>query len=268
MTKLLRADLVRMWKAKPFWVCVIISFALAAVNIITLNKGWEEHTARLFLKDNFNSLLLIGIFAPLFLGTEYSNGTLRNKLMVGSRRVHIYLSNLITVAFGSLLIAVTRWIPNIVTAFFGKSFGMGAEEFALQMLTVICAIIAMSAVFTLLGMLISSKSASTAISISMLYVLIVGAAIIMSLLNQPEYIYGDELTEDGILQTDPPNPAYVSGIKRDILTAVYDVLPSGQMMQIENEDVHNAKLMPLFSLGVLAVGAAAGAAVFRKKDLK
>lgn len=251
---------------------MILSAALSVVNCCWEaigTAGWEYRTANLFTSGNANSMLFSAIFISLFLGTDYSNGTIRNKLMIGSTRTRIYLSNLVTTAAGGLLIAAARCIPCAVTACFGKEFGMSEDEFIFKMSIVVCAIAAMSAIFTLLGMSITSRSANAAVTITSAFVLILGSAIIMSILEQPEYISVYEATENGITLTDPrPNPAYVSGTKRGVLTTVNDVLPSGQVMQMEAGVLHNKELMPLYSLGAIAVTTAAGAVVFRKKDLK
>ncbi len=259
-----------MIKTNSFWVCVILSFALSLVNCLTLNTGWEEQTARVILNGGSNSVLFMAIFAPLFLGTDYSHGTIRNKLIVGSKRTDIYFANLIAIVVGDLLITLGAYIPKIITACFGKSFGMEADDFALLMVASVCAYISVSAVFTLLGMLIVSRSRNTAITITATFVLILGAAIIMEVLNAPEFISDYEITANGVIQTEPyPNPAYIpSGAKRNILTAVNDIIPTGQIMQMEMGEPHNRELMPLYSLGVLAVTTAAGAVVFRRKDLK
>lgn len=270
--KLLRADIARLWKSKSFWVCAILSFAISAINIITdgvVSDSWRDNTYMLMMGGNSNILLLVCIFTPLFIGTDYSNGTIRNKLTVGATRLNVYFSNLITIAAGGLLIAAAGWLPNIVGICFGRTFGMGAGEFMFRMLIIVLAIIAMGSIFTLLAMLIASRSANTAVSITGAFVLIIGAAIILNLLSQPEFISGYELTLEGISQTEPePNPFYISGTKRQFLTAVNDILPSGQLIQIESNELHNEYAMPLYSLGVLTVTTAAGSVLFRKKDLK
>lgn len=275
MTKLLRADLTRMRKTKSFWVCVILSFAISVLNalILTADIRTVENTAKNILSGTSNSLILIAVFIALFLGTDYAQNTIRNKMIIGSNRTAIYFSNFITVAFGAFIISLAGDIPEIAAAFFGKSFGMSANEFAFQMFIIVCAVIAMCAVFTLLGMLITAKSANTAISIVATFALMLGAFIIMNLLNQPEYISITvfEETDNGTEETTDldPNPMYIKpGLKRDILTAVNDVLPTGQIDQIEIGSPHNKELMPLYSLGVLAVTTAASIAVFRRKDLK
>lgn len=276
MIKLLRADLTRMRKTKGFWVCVIISFVLSVLNsfIFVIDIRTAENTANNILYGTTNSLVLIAVFIALFLGTDYSQNTIRNKMIIGSNRTLIYLSNSVTVTIGAFAISLAEDIPAIAAAFFGKSFGMTANEFAFRMFIAVCAVIAMSAVLTLLGMLITAKSANTAISIVATFVLALGAAIILDFLNQPEYLsYAAFVTNDGeeiVDESDStPNPMYIKpGVKRDILTAVNDVLPTGQVMQLETGSLHNKELMPLYSFGVLAVSTAVGVVVFRRKDLK
>lgn len=271
MAKLLRADLARMWKSRSFWVCCALSAVSSIINcFFTLRQGnWAYRTADLFADGCSNIVLFAAIFAALFIGTDYSNGTIRNKLTIGSVRSNIYLSDLTAITAGGLLIAAAKWIPCAVMACFGKEFGMGMGEFAFLMFIVILDVVVMSAVFTLLGMLITSKSSNTAITITSVFVMIVGAAVIMSLLMSPEYITEYEMTENGIAKTDPkPNPAYIGGAARYILTTVNDVLPCGQLMQLEASEPENTGIMPLYSLGVLAVTTAAGVSVFRRKDLK
>lgn len=271
MVKLLRADLAHTLKSKCFWVCLILSFSLSVINNITLTPGWQENTSRLLLESHSNSVIFIAIYTALFLGTGYAHNTIRNKLIIGSRRTDIYISNLITVILGGWLIALAMIVPTIFTVcVFGKDFGMSEKEFAAKIITIICAFAAACAIFTLLGMLITSKSANTAITITATFALCVGAAVIMSFLQQPEFITNYEMTVNGMTQTAPePNPMYIApGVKRDILTSLNDVLPTGQIIQMETGEPHNAELMPLYSLGVISVTTAAGVLIFRRKDLK
>ncbi|MBD5129753.1 MAG: ABC transporter permease subunit [Ruminococcaceae bacterium] len=218
-----------------------------------------------------NVLLFIAIFAALFLGTDHSNGTIRNKLIIGHKRFEIYFSNLITAAVGGLILIAAEWSVVLITGFcLGGEIGMPAEEMLLKMLICISAVIALSAIFTLLGMLFTSKSTIITITLVMTFVLVIGAAVIESILAEPEYVTSFEMMTDGVVTQGEaePNPLYVSGAKRGVLEAVNDVLPSGQMMQMEIGTLRSAELMPLYSLGVIAVSTAVGVLVFRRKDLK
>ena len=273
MVRLLRANFARLWKTKSFWVCLIISTGLGLVNFITtysVDADCVKFLGTELMSNCSNVLLFISIFAALFLGTDYSNGTIRNKLVIGHTRGEIYFSNLITAAAGGLILMAAEWSVVLITGFcLGGETGMPAEELLFKMLICLSAVIALSAIFTLLGMLFTSKSTIITITLVMTFVLIIGAAMIESILIEPEYVSSFVMTNGEVTQGEPePNPLYVSGAKRDILETVNDILPTGQMMQMEIGRLRSAELMPLYSIGVLAVTTAIGALVFRKKDLK
>ncbi len=274
MVRLLKANFARLWKTKSFWVCLILAFGLGLANFLMSYSVQPECTETLgaqLMSGCSNMAFFASVFAALFLGTDHSNGTIRNKLIVGHKRYNIYLSNLITTAAGGLLIMAAVWTGVLITGLcLGGKIGMPAGELALKMLICVGAIIAISAIFTLLGTILSSKSTIVTITLVSTFVLFIGAAVIESLLAEPEYVQNYEMAVNGsFVQTEPMlNPIYVSGVKRDILMTVNEVLPSGQIMQMEIGIGRHAELMPLYSLGVLTVVTAVGALVFRKKDLK
>lgn len=255
-------------------MCMIISAGLGLANLLTsysVNPECVKNLGAELMSNSSNMLLFISIFAALFLGTDYSNGTIRNKLVIGHTRSEIYFSNLMTTAAGGLMLMAAEWLVVLVTGLFlGGGVGMPAEELLFKMLICIGAVIAISAIYTLIGMLFVSKSSIVTITLVLTFGLIIGAAMIESLLAQPEYVTNYVMTVNGeSVQTEPQhNPLYIGGTRRDILSAMNDVLPSGQMMQIEIGSIRSAELMPLYSLGVLAVTTAIGAAAFRRKDLK
>lgn len=285
-----------MWKSKPFWVCLILTLVLAAVNAIEINPedmSWTHTTGTMILHGGSNSVLFASIFAALFLGTDYACGTIRNKLDVGHSRVDVYFSSLITVTTGTLIISAVYTLPSIFkTIVWGKELGMPTNEFLLDISILVCAMIALSAIFTLIGMLISEKSLTTTFTIILAIVMLIGSAVILQFLSHPEYIPESQITaredlesdgmppfvagyvtetettEDGSDYNLVPNPLYVTGMKRDIMTAIIDVLPGGQIIRLESNQLHNPKLYPLYSLGVIAVSTTAGVLIFRRKDLK
>lgn len=274
MDRLLKANLSRMWKTRSFWICTALSVALGLANFLStysVNAECVETLGIRLTEDGSNVIFFFAIFAALFLGTDYSDGTLRNKLVIGHGRGKIYFSNLLAVSAGGLIMMTAAWLVVLVTGLaLGGEFGISAGEFAIKILISICAMISIGAIFTLIGMLFSSKSTIVTITLVLTFALLIGAAVIESLLAAPEYIRGYEISVNGeIIQSEPePNPMYVGGVKRDILKTVNDVLPSGQIMQLSLGDVRVPQLMPLYSLGVLAAFTAVGAVVFRRKDLK
>lgn len=274
MVRLLRANFARLWQTKSFWVCLILTVGISIGNFISsylFKPICIEQMGGMLMSNCSNVELFSAIFAALYLGTDYSNGTIRNKMIIGHTRSGIYFANLITAAAGSVLMFAAAWAGMLVPGLcMGGRIGMPAGEFMLDIAVCLCAVIAICAIFTVLGMLFSSKSTIITLTLVLTFVLFISAAMIASLLAEPEYVTSYQMLGNGeVTQGDPePNPLYVSGIKRDILTAVNDVLPSGQLMQMEIGSVQNAGIMPLYSLGVLAVSTVIGAVVFRRKDLK
>lgn len=274
MTRLLRANFARLWKTTSFWVCTAISAALSAASVVSgymIRPISVEYMGTSMISNASNALLFIAIFAALYLGTDHSNGTIRNKLIIGRTRIEIYFANLITIiAIGIMQLGAACAASCAAGAFLGGKLGMPVGEFALKMAILVCAISAICALFTAIGMLCNSKSLIVTITLVSIFALMVTGAMIAQRLAEPELVTGASIDENGNLQIggQVPNPLYVSGVQRDILTAVNDVLPTGQLIQVETGMLGNAELMPLYSIGVLAVSTTVGAVVFRKKDMK
>lgn len=274
MAKLIQSNFSRLWKSKSFWVCVIIAVAMSLPNLINNvvnNTPWMLG-GFITSRAGIDALLFAPIFASLFLGTEYANGTIRNKLAVGHSRVSVYFSNLITVSVGCLLmLAFYCVLPTALGVIKGVKFGMEIDDFMLKIAITVAAAVALASIFTLLGMLISSKSLTTTITIVLSFVMFIGSMIILQFLQEPEYYSGVTIEDDGTIReiNDEPNPMYIKpGLKRDIFTVITNVTPFGQCMRLAADDTKNPEQYLMYSLGVLSVSTAAGALVFRRKDLK
>ena len=97
---------------------------------------------------------------------------------------------------------------------------------------------------------------------------------ISQLLSAPEYydnfIYN--VNGDIVGYDDPiPNPDYPRGLKRELLLAANDVLPSGQALQVSqmySDEFEFEYRLPLYSLAIIVLFTGTGIALFRKKDLK
>lgn len=273
MLKLMRADFARLIRSRAYWVCVITSSALCILNIVTgyiANKESVQSIATYLVGDSSNNMLFTAIFVSLFIGTDHACGTIRNKLIVGHSRAEIYLSNLVVTCSAALFMRVISWSCQLIFGFAaGGKIGMDAGELSLDMLITAMLLCASCAIFTLMGMLISSKSTNTVVTIVSVIALIIGCALIAQYLAQPETITDTTITENGVEVSKPyHNPLYVSGATRDILTAINDILPGGQAIQLEMRSLHEPRLMPLYSLGMTAAVTVAGLVLFRRKDLK
>ena len=117
MSKLFAADMYKIIKSKLTLVLLIIAVGLPVLLVLTsfflqlfaasLTSDPTEEAlvsslfdAKTLMASSFsmtNNLgLIIPIFSAIIVGADLSNGTLRNKIIAGHKRWHIYLSHLLT----------------------------------------------------------------------------------------------------------------------------------------------------------------------------
>lgn len=294
MIKLLKGDFIRLFKSKVFWLCTIFMFGFASMAVYT-----KWHDLQLFpdyyippdsilFAGGIYISIVIAIFIGLFIGADYSYGTIRNKHTIGHSRVAMYLSNLIICITASVIMHVVYIAVIVGAACTGitRKFEMSPGNVTAQVLISIFAVAAISAILLFVSMLISSRSAGVVSAIILSIMLIFTAGKIDNTLREKEYTtdYAVTITEDGGVIYEPqgtaPNPRYLTGAKRKVLLILNDVLPVNQMSQmmygspwaaLEDEDVEeidNSAWFPLYSLSLVAVITTAGILLFRRKDLR
>ncbi len=184
MPNILKADLFRLSKHKSLWIAGIIMFGLLFLIYCTfwisigVSKAAEEAGDIVLMEDFFLSLgrttlagfsdfsmmtLLVAIITCIFVGKEFSNGTIRSLVSRGANRVRLYFSKWISLTLLILVYSVCAiLVCGIFTAFGGygieftaKQFGLLMRAFALQTL---CNVSTMSLVLALCFLCRSSGS--------------------------------------------------------------------------------------------------------------
>lgn len=278
MIKLLSANFLRLKKSMLFWGCLILMFLLGAG--FTLQRYWEQVAYAEFGQISyldevlFRHGLLIGIvaavFVPMFFGMEYSDGAIRNKMVVGHSRLSIYFANLITAVVSSLafcaayiLAVLALGVPLL------NGIRLTAAQCALFMLGTLALAAAFSALYTFVAMLCTRKAASAVACVLGVFLLLFVGIYLQAMLNAPETYSGYELDETGEFSWQEfPNESYVSGTKRAVYQFLYDFLPGCQSIQYGDMSAENPALLAAYSLAILAASAGAGGLLFRRKDLK
>lgn len=279
MSRLLSADFAKLQKNKFFWLCIIgmIGFGLfmKIMEYITMQQYSNE-------APSLNSMLFVysmvigfltAAFVSLFVGTEYSDGTIRNKLIIGHSRVSIYFSNLITCSVACLLMCLAYLLPalaagiplcGVETADFRSLVGMAVCSFIMSL--------AFTSLCTLVGMICQNKAMTAVITILSVCLLFVASVYISAKLNEPEtYPEISALSEEGtvISTREVPNPGYVRGTQRQVYEFLNDFLPTGQSVILTRGDTEAATpLLPVYSAGITAAAAGIGIIIFRKRDIK
>ena len=104
MRNLCSAHWFHLLRHKAFWVSVLFMALYGGMEAVGLyRQGAEKLSDGLFAGLTFLGVVLAA-FCSLYLGTEYQDGTLRNKVTAGYRREQIYFSCLLACLGGGLLI--------------------------------------------------------------------------------------------------------------------------------------------------------------------
>lgn len=276
MINLLRANITKLLKDTAFRICNVFMFFFGVFIVIThyidgVNYGFSPYDAFAY-SNSVIMLFPLATFAAMFIGREYSNGTIRNKLIAGHSRVHIYLVNLITLIVASIIMCVCWYIPVYSL---GSILLLTADVSWLTRLVqiglILTSMIVFSAIFNFIGTIVSSKSASTAVCILTVCTVILTASIVKSMLAAPETIDNVyQNTEDGesIVNT-IPNPDYVSGAKRERLEFIDKYAPGGQALMYSGLGDCKEPGKQILAAAVWVVAfTAAGSVLFRRKDIK
>lgn len=124
MSRLLKADIYRVVKSRLSLIALILAAAFPVLIVlmyagIRAIGGMDDPELGMDMLFNANSIIgsvyslsnNIGLVVPAFAGIlvcmDYSNGTLRNKVIAGNRRSAIYLSHLIvSILFSVIIITI------------------------------------------------------------------------------------------------------------------------------------------------------------------
>ncbi len=279
MTKLLSANFSRLFKDKFLWivclVCCIFSFAMALNGCESANKtiarGFSVF-AEIYL---YNLAPMLGLFLSvclsMFLGVEYADGTIRNKLIVGSNRYAVYLASYLACFVASLLIMLS-WIVGTSGFFLNSQATLewGYWGILKSMLILTGVMASFASVYTLIGMLCTNKALTVVLSFTVFLVLLLPASGLYDRLGEPEILDGMTMMQNGelVYQNIGPNPLYLSGLVRKICQAILEILPTGQVILVSQQEVIHPIRQLCFSALVTIFTLTGGMAAFRKKDIK
>lgn len=274
MRKLLSANFARLWKSRLFRIELLTAVAMSGLHLF-LNQFEGASSIKYMDFPYFSQFIynpvVFAAFITLFVGTEYSDGTIRNKLSTGHSRLAAYGANLCvsivtTVLFVLVQIAVSLSIGLLVF----EPFRLPLEQIIAAAITACLTAVTSAAIYTAMAMNIQNKAYSviTAVALSFAVMLLVG--LIAGVLYAPEMVYEyTEKTATGLTYGPlVPNPGYIRGTARTIAQWINDILPQGQLYSIYAFDFDRFLRWPVTSAVVLAVSTVWGYFSFRKKDIK
>lgn len=182
--------------------------------------------------------LLISALGGLYISRDYTQNTIRNKIIVGHTRFSIYLSKQIAVSLMYLSCVGLFMINSIVSNFiFVGSDGLNKEALLIGILVSIFVIISLSVITTFISMSIN-KEVGGLMPLLIMFVMMVFSAIGIEFIN------------------------------REIMNIINDILPTSQMMLLNLENVDPYPLRHiLYSLLVSFIFFFSGYIIFDNRNL-
>lgn len=275
MSRLLSAGFARLFKNKLFYAAIIVMFAIGCISGHTkwdeFNSGFSVDIAGQLFAYCLYAGCAAAVLSSMFSGTEYSDGTIRNKIVAGCSRVDVYLSNLI-INFVSEIIAVVAFVvPYLAVCL----LTVGKSSIPVKVL-VICALLSMatlaafSAIYNAATMLIAKKAAAAVACLLLFAGMYIFGMTTYSKIEEPEFVSGYEMNAEGeIVETEPvPNPDYLTGAKLEAYKWLMDINPGSQAIQILSMEIARPARLACCAGGLVVIFTLAGALIFNKKDLK
>ena len=260
MRKLLAADFAQLLRDKVFWAAfafMIVSTAILVVsthNMIALDNytpgTWTAETSMFCMLPSVG--IINAIWLHLFIGSDYDEGTIRNKFISGHTRRAIFFSHWLVACIGALVILLASLSLGVCLSwYFFRSFMLNATDLALAVTSCVLLTICYAAINVALAMNISRKASSVVCGM----IVMIGMSTFTSFLEV-------ELSSVLVSGWTPVT------LKDHLILLLYDLLPSGQCSQINAMMFDHLARWPLYSLILIVLVTAAGFLLFKRKDIK
>ena len=275
MRNLISVGLFRTVRSKLFYIllaltALVMAYVYYNTYRLQLGPGFSQLDLYFFQFINAN-IVSAAVFCPLFLSSEYGDGALRNKLMVGRTRPQIYLANLaVNCLYGTaacLAAVVTGLCVGVPLLGWFQNAGPG--KILLYVLLALATTWVCAALYTFLSMVVASRGVAITLCILLAFGLILLGQYLYLALSQEEVLTAFFYTDTGEMAvSEQPNPAYLTGFARQVYQFFYELTPGGQAYQILGMSAQSPLRMLGYSGLVFVLVTGLGLAIFQKKDVK
>lgn len=242
MRKLLTANLCRLWMDKWFWLSVALMICAEGILCLSLSRQNTMPMDFVLFLSLQGIGILVSVFFSLFLGTEYGDGTIRNKIVVGHKRSNIYLSSFIVGVVAVTIIYLAGVLTgSVMGILFFDSPLYDITQIALGGIVGWFACISYIAIFNFIGMLSSNKAGTSILCILTAFILVIVGIVLYALLQ---------------------------GTPSATLLFLFEFNPVGQTIQAMLIDIASPWKLLLYALVLSSVLTGIGLGLFHKKDLK
>lgn len=245
MSRLFAANLMRLKKSKLFWFLIVVA-AVLSLTLVILLILYPDSIDKIMFAYPVLIAFMIPALIGIFLGTEYSEGTLRNKLMIGHSRRNIYLANLLTTLLAAYALLVSYLIPVLLLGF--PVLGVPSMDWGAVIKILLVSMITIGAtcsMHVMISMTISNKTSATVVNLALAFLSYELTSILFSLSTS------------------------LTGIGAAVCQIVINILPMGQSVQYMMGEVSiSLWLLALYAVTVMTIFTVIGMVIFRQKNIK
>ena len=257
MIKLLRADFMRLCKSIALLLCMVGMLALATFFML-IQATAMDYTVPLS-RVIFLPMSLFGVamaaFVSAFVGTDYSDGFIRNKLLATTRRSALVLSHIVVSCAACTLVyaVITAFTAGVGRFFFEDN--VDGSVFLRHFVLGIGMSLSTGCLFAVVTLLCGNKTRAIiccmALAFGMLFLC----------------LHTNEVLVQTVYKNGALNPHYVGGIRREICGILHDLNPCGQAAQLSAWEIFHPARALLFDALVIAGASTLGCALFRGKNI-
>ena len=227
MIRILRADMVRLRKSMAFRLTLTGMLVLSILFMVMQATGMD-YTVPLsrviFLPMSMYGVAMAA-FISVFVGTDFSDGFIRNKLLATNHRCNLAVSQVIVSCVGCLIIYITTTVFTAVVGQFFFENNVDQAVFFCYFILGIGMSLVTGCIFSVITLLCGNKT--TAILWCM------GLAFGMLFLC----LHTNEILVQAAYKNGVPNPRYVGGLRRELCSILHDLNPCGQAAQLSGWEV-------------------------------
>lgn len=283
MNKLLHADFSRLIKSKIYWICGAVILVISVINAFnTVNYANRLlYNGKAYI-DGFifdlapYTAIISAVFITIFIGTENSDKTIKNKLIIGHSRTNIYISDLITSIAGSVMLIVMWFVGMLPALFRTDGFEMGFSGVMGYFCIALGFTAVFSSIFVLVGTLAPNRTVAVVIVMAIWFALMYLGGIVVSKMTNLDFepIF---VIENGKTTISEEVRNYLISYRM-----LSRIIPTGQALLMAMVAYghfssafldlgvwYNSSLLDIgFSVVITVIISAIGIFFFHKKDLK
>lgn len=213
MNKLLSMELKRAAKSPVLWLGALAVIVVNVYGILLNGYGFKIYTSTFLLENSALICIILAVLIPLYLGRDFENRTINNKISAGYTRKDIYIVELIV----SSICAIILFIADIASVFINSKIAnlefsdkITLTEFTFHAAIAFICIITVSTLYTMIVMIFHKQLICLGITVILTLALLTLGGKSVSSLNQ-ERTWTDPVTYETV-----ENPLRINGFSRTV----------------------------------------------------